>query len=270
MNFVCVTCGAQFAESNSPPSRCAICEDERQYVGLDGQQWTTLDELRQQHLVQFTDEEPGIFSMHIEPKFGIGQRCLLIATAAGNILWDCISLFDSEVIRRIRSAGGLSAICISHPHYYTTMVEWSREFGDVPVYLHADDQRWVMRQDKAVEPWTGETKQLPSGVTIIRCGGHFAGASVLHYAEGAGGRGALFSGDTIQVCPDLRSVSFMYSYPNYIPLSQAAVTRILAAVEPYRFDRIYGAFSKMTIASGAREVVRNSAERYLRFLTAAH
>ena len=25
--------------------------------------------------------------------------------------------------------GGIAAIAISHPHYYTSMVEWSRAFG---------------------------------------------------------------------------------------------------------------------------------------------
>ena len=32
--------------SSAPPGHCPICEDERQYVGPDGQQWTTLDQLR--------------------------------------------------------------------------------------------------------------------------------------------------------------------------------------------------------------------------------
>ena len=46
-NYICVTCGTQFADSQTPPAHCPICEDERQYIGWNGQQWTTLEELRQ-------------------------------------------------------------------------------------------------------------------------------------------------------------------------------------------------------------------------------
>ena len=81
---------------------------------------------------------------------------------------------------------------------------------------------------------------LGPGLTLIRCGGHFRGSTVLHWAESAEGRGVLLSGDTIQVVSDRRYVSFMYSYPNLIPLPSAAVRRILAAVEPWLFERIYG------------------------------
>jgi hypothetical protein len=44
---------------------------------------------------------------------------------------------------------------------------------------------------------------------------------MLHVPQVADGAGALFSGDIIQVVPDRRWVSFMYSYPNLIPLSAA-------------------------------------------------
>ena len=45
MNWVCVICAAQFADSETPPERCPICEDERQYVGAGGQRWTTLADM---------------------------------------------------------------------------------------------------------------------------------------------------------------------------------------------------------------------------------
>jgi hypothetical protein len=32
---ICVTCGVQQADRTDLPERCAICEDERQYVGLE-------------------------------------------------------------------------------------------------------------------------------------------------------------------------------------------------------------------------------------------
>jgi glyoxylase-like metal-dependent hydrolase (beta-lactamase superfamily II) len=204
-------------------------------------------------------------SFTTQPKFGIGQRAFLVNTPDGNILWDCITLLDDGAIQEIRKAGGIAAIAISHPHYYTTMVEWAAVFN-APVFLHDADRDWVMRPDERVVFWRGETKQLWRGATLIRGGGHFEGGTMLHWSAGAEGHGALFSGDIIQVVPDRRWVSFMYSYPNYIPLSAHAVERLTRAVEPFAFDRIYGAFPDMTVMRDGKGAVQRSAERYIRFL----
>lgn len=266
MKAICVTCGTQFQETADFPQNCPICEDERQYVGLGGQQWTTLEDLRGDHSTAITEEEDDLTAFSIEPKFGIGQRAFLIRTGAGNVLWDCISLLDDTALEHIEKLGGLAAIAISHPHYFTCMVEWSGRFGDIPIYLHRDDMKWVMRPDNRIRFREGETADLPGGLKLIRCGGHFEGASVLHWPGGAGNRGALLTGDTIQVVPDRRWVSFMYSYPNYIPLNARAVKRIVEAVQPFAFERIYGAFPHMTVSSGGKRAIERSAERYLNAL----
>lgn len=264
MKAICTTCGVQYPESRDFPDYCRICADERQYIGLEGQKWTTLDDLRQEYKTNFQAEEQGITSLWTEPRFGIGQRAFFIETPEGNVLWDCVSLLDRATIEYVQRLGGISAICISHPHYYTTMVEWSEAFGNAHIYLHRDDAKWVMRPAPSIQFWDGEGKSVAGGLRLIRCGGHFAGATVLHRPGTSGGKGFLFSGDTIQVVPDRRFVSFMWSYPNYIPLDARTVRRIVNAVEPYEFDRIYGAFPKMTVTKGGKESVRRSAERYLR------
>src|SRR5579864_5466531 len=92
---ICVTCGTQFPGTERPPERCPICEDERQYLGLQGQQWIALEDLRTAHRNALYQESPGVWGIGTEPKFAIGQRGLLIQTSTGNILWDCISLIDS-------------------------------------------------------------------------------------------------------------------------------------------------------------------------------
>ncbi len=127
--YICITCGTQFSESAQPPSRCPICEDERQYVNPDGQKWTTLEDLRATHKNVIKPEEAGLYSINTEPKFGIGQRAFLIQTKKGNVLWDCVGLVDDATIQRVNELGGIAEIAISHPHYYTAMVEWSRAFG---------------------------------------------------------------------------------------------------------------------------------------------
>jgi glyoxylase-like metal-dependent hydrolase (beta-lactamase superfamily II) len=263
-NFICTTCGTQYGESDQPPAACAICEDERQYVKATGQNWTTLDKLRLTNRNSLKFKEPGLIGVGIEPHFAIGQRALFLRTPKANVLWDCLSLLDEAVVEALKAMGGISAIAVSHPHYYSYMVEWSRAFGGVPIYLHAADRQWVMRPDKAIVFWEGETRTLAKGLTLVRCGGHFDGGTVLHWAGGANGRGALLTGDIIQVVPDRKHVSFMWSYPNYIPLPASAIERIVKAVESLEYDRVYGAFWDMVIERDGEAVVKQSAERYLR------
>jgi glyoxylase-like metal-dependent hydrolase (beta-lactamase superfamily II) len=266
-NYICKTCGTQFQESAGPPERCPICADERQYIGWGGQQWATLEDLRQEHHNVIKTLEASLTGIGTHPDLAIAQRALLVQAPQGNILWDCISLIDEPTIAVVRALGGISAIAISHPHYYSSMVEWSRAF-DAPVYLHTDDRQWVMRPDRAIHFWEGETKALGEGLTLIRCGGHFPGGTVLHWAAGAGGRGALLSGDILTVVSDRRYVSFMYSYPNLIPLPARQVRKIVQAVEPYPFDRIYGAWWERVVPEGGKEAVMRSAERYIAALEA--
>ena len=192
-HFVCKTCGVQFAaRGDSPPPSCPICEDERQYVPESGQQWTTLDALRADHVNRIAPEGE-LTAIGTEPKFAIGQRALLVPWGERQLLWDCVTLLDDDTAEEVERRGGLAAIAISHPHYYSAMVDWGRRFG-CPVHLHADDAEWVMRPDPVVELWDGERKDLGDGLTLIRCGGHFAGGTVLHWAGGAEGRGALLTG----------------------------------------------------------------------------
>ena len=223
--YICVTCGTQFPPSATPPAACPVCDDERQYVGPAGQSWTTLDKLQCGHRNMFQRLEPNLYGIGSAPQIGIGQRALLIRTPAGNVLWDCVSLLDDATVDIITALGGLQAIAISHPHFYTTMVEWARVFN-VPVHLHAANREWVMRPDPAIQFWEGETKNLLPGIRLTRVGGHFAGSTVLTWDAGADGRGALLSGDMPQVVSDRRYVSFMRSYPNLIPLPAAEVARI--------------------------------------------
>ncbi|MGP0067110.1 MAG: MBL fold metallo-hydrolase [Isosphaeraceae bacterium] len=265
--YLCVTCGTQFSESAQPPAHCPICEDERQYVNPDGQKWATLEDLRASHKNVVRPEEPSLYSVNTEPKFGIGQRAFLIQTAKGNVLWDCVGLIDDATIARIKELGGVAEIAISHPHYYTAMVEWSRAFGGAPIHLHEAERQWVMRPDPCIRYWKGRTLELRDGLTLVSTGGHFEGYQVLHWPAGAGGRGALMAGDQPQICMDPKQVSFMYSYPNYIPLNAPAIRHIMECLDPLPYDRVYGAFfirGKGIVPTQGKEVVRRSAERYLR------
>ena len=262
-HFVCVTCGCQYAESESEPESCKICQDERQYIGFEGQRWTTVDALRRERHNRVETMEPGLTRFGTEPGFAIGQHMFLIESAGGNILWDSITLIDDATVEAILERGTVAAMAISHPHYYSAIVEWSRALGGIPIYIHAADREWVTRPDPAIVFWEEGSRELGDGLTLVHAGGHFAGSAVLHWAAGAGGRGALFAGDTIQVAYDRRWVSFMYSFPNMVPLSASKVRRIVEAVDPFEFERIYSPWLERIVTADGKEVVRRSAERYI-------
>ncbi|TAK22690.1 MAG: MBL fold metallo-hydrolase [Chloroflexota bacterium] len=267
--FICETCGVQHAaradDPGVPPDSCAICSDERQYVGWRGQRWTTLDDLRASRKIEVTPlpDESGAWSIETKPTIAIGQRAVLIQTPVGNLLWDSQSLIDDAAIVRIRELGGIAAIAISHPHFYSAMVEWSHAF-DAPIWLHASDRDWVKRPDRAIRRWHGpEGDPLPgSGLRLVQVGGHFPGCTALVWPAGAAGRGALFCGDMPMVVADRDWLSFMYSYPNLIPMPPVEVDRITTTLLGHRFDRIYSSWPDRVLASGAHDALRRSAARY--------
>ena len=266
--YICVTCGVQQAPSSEAPERCPICEDERQYVRHGGQAWTTLAELAKLgHRVELRELEPGLTGVGAQPTLGIGQRALLVRTPGGNFLWDCFGYIDGKSILAIHAMGGIAGIAMSHPHFYGVMVEWSQAFGGCPIWIPAADREWVQRDDAAIVEWA-DTKEVLPGLTLIQTGGHFEGSAVLHWAAGADGKGALLVGDTMTVVSDVRAVSFMRSYPNLIPLPADEIRRIVAAVRPYSFERIYGGWWERVTRSDGKAAVERSARRYLKWIGA--
>ena len=263
--FLCATCGTSFPEAPRPPEVCAICSDERQFVPRGGQSWTTPDDLAARHSNAWRRHEPGLLSLITVPRFAIDQRAFLVATPAGNVLWDCIANLDPATETLVQALGGLHAIAISHPHYYTRMQDWARAF-EATVHLHADDRAWVMRPDPLVRHFEGETLEIAPGATLIRLGGHFAGGTVLHWADGAAGAGVLLSGDIVQVAQDTARVSFLWSYPNMLPLPARTVRAMAAKLEPWSFARLSNAFEGGDVLADARGVVARSAARYLELL----
>ena len=114
--FICATCGTQYADTDQPPTHCAICEDERQYVGWGGQQWTTHDTLAKKHSIRMEDEA-GLLAIGVTPAFAIDQRSFFLSTDAGNILWEC----QSKLSRQSRNVvGSIASSSLTH----TSMAQW--------------------------------------------------------------------------------------------------------------------------------------------------
>jgi hypothetical protein len=126
-----------------------------------------------------------------------------------------------------------------------------------------------VRKSLRIHFWEGSTLLLWDGLTLINCGGHFEGGTVLYWPAGANGKGALLAGDIITVAQDRRYVSFMRSYPNLIPLGPTAIRRIVEKIEPFSFDHLYGGWWEANVLSDPKAAVTRSAERYLRAIASA-
>jgi len=261
------SCGVQHGETS--PSACPLCEDVRNPLGHgDRHRWTTLAQLRADHRNVFR-EDNGFVGVGTEPSVGFGQRALLVPWQGSNLLWDCVTLFDEETATEIERRGGLAGIAVSKPHYHGSMVEWAQRF-DCPIHLHEGDRGWVMREDPRVRYWSGDRHDLGEGLTLVHTGGHFAGAQVLHVAP----RSALLVGDTVVTCLDPDWVSFHLAWAQLpgggkaqlLPLDEYAVRRIAQALRPYSFEILLSAWWEQAVPRGADEMVRRSAERYVRAL----
>jgi glyoxylase-like metal-dependent hydrolase (beta-lactamase superfamily II) len=259
MITLCKACGTSYEIADSHPEHCKICADERQYIPVTGQKWVDFDAVRASHSNKWKQVESDLFSIESIPDFAIGQRAFILRTPEGNILWDCIANLDDATKTLISAIGGLKAIAISHPHYYTTMQDWAAEF-DAPIYLHASDSEWIMRDSPYITLWEGDSHKLTADVRLIRLGGHFAGGTVLHWTRGDG---VLLSGDILQVTPGANAVSFMWSYPNMLPLSAATVSDMTRRLSDVKFAQLYGAFEGKDMTENADEIVRRSGEKYI-------
>ena len=266
MNYICETCGVQHESSIEVPEECKICGEERQYISSKGQTWTTLETMIKVGTYKntFHVEEERLYSIITNPSFGIGQTAYLIKDKGFNLLWDCITYIDQPTMSQINDLGGIDAIALSHPHYYSSQVEWAEAFN-APIYIHEDDREWVTRPSEHIVFWSGESFELQEGVVLQRIGGHYKGGTILEWQNGNSQKGILLTGDIIRVVADRQWVSFMYSYPNFIPLPSRTVERIAGRVKEFKFTRLYDAFNRI-INEEAEQKVQESATRYVEAL----
>ena len=253
MITLCKACGTSYEVADALPEHCDICQDERQYVPATGQEWVDFAALCASHTNKWRQHDSTLLSIRTVPGFAIDQRAFILRTPEG------IATLDDATKMLITSLGGLKAIAISHPHYYTTMQDWADEFN-APIYLHANDRKWVMRDSPWIKFWDGDTLELTRDVSVIRLGGHFAGGCVLHWARD---EGVVLSGDIVQVTPGAHAVSFMWSYPNMLPLPAATVSDITHRLSTVKFKQLYGAFEGKDITKNADDIVQRSGEKYV-------
>jgi len=259
---ICNTCGTQFLGEKQLNELCPICNDDRQFVPEEGQSWTNLDELKRKHTVKITQFTDSLYSLTVTPGFAIGQRAFLILSPHGNILWDCIPLLDEPTIDFIKSKGGLKAIALSHPHFYSTMNEWAAVF-DCPIYIHQNDSEFIFNRGPHVQLWGGDSEQLWDGIKLVNIGGHFPGSSILHIASLSPG-GSIFCGDTFYLAPSKRFIAVMYSYPNRIMLAKKEFLSVYKKSSDLEFDTFHGAsFEGQSLFGNANDVFTASMKNYM-------
>jgi hypothetical protein len=261
-SFICVTCGTQYAPTTQPPEVCPVCVDDRQHVGDDGQQWTTHEQLTAT-LHNRVEHDGDLLGIGVHERFAIPQRALLIQTDIGNIMWDCISVITPAATDAINDLGGIDLIAISHPHFYSSMVEWSEAFGGAPILLHDADRNWIRRTSDHVRTWSGDRHRLSPTVQLIHTPGHFPGSSVLHWTAAPNGRSVLLTGDSLHVTADRRHISIMHSVPNYIPVAPGVITDVRGRLAGVEFDDLYGFTWGLNVTGDARQAVDASFNRYL-------
>lgn len=271
--LICTACGTQYPTADRQQrSRCFICDDPRQFTPPSGQSFTTLGSMVSslagyRNVFRRYDRDDRLTFIYTTPKFAIGQRCVLVRTPAGNILWDCVTLLDDATVAEVNRLGGIHAIVISHPHYYSTHLQWARAFG-CSVYLAAEDSQWLAQTDPSrqlfLEPGTRELELgLPggnkTGAVALKLGGHFPGSMVLLFA------GHLLVADTLLTTPagigswesdaagnkreghlgrpqGANSFAFMWSIPNMIPLSPDDISQMWDVLGKHEFQSTHGAF----------------------------
>ena len=265
--WICETCAVETADQERPPELCEICDDERQWVPEGGSRWTSEEAQRSNgaHIV-ISAVEPQLWGLRVEPTIGIGQQMMVVRTPEGTVLFDCLGYVDDAAVEFVRGLGPTLAIGASHPHMYGVQTQWAQAL-DVPVLIAERDREWVRRTERV--EFYDDRREVAPGLTLHRVGGHFRGQAVLEWATGNEGKGVLLAGDAIFTNPDRRTVSFMRSYPNRLPLSGNVVQRLAGQVEQLHFDRLYNNFGAV-VPQDAKAIIRYSADRHTAWVRGDH
>ncbi|WVR03655.1 hypothetical protein IAU60_000650 [Kwoniella sp. DSM 27419] len=279
---ICTACGTQY--STPQKGDCVICADPRQAVPASGQEWTSLSSLARdgrKHRLLVDDEDERISMIVTEPGFAINQTPILVETSVGSYIWDCAAFLSLPLVGHLSTLRKpLKGIAISHPHFFSTSLTWSRAL-QVPLYLCEDDKEWYQRsgditEGDQVEWWTGE-KVLSQGLKLVQCGGHFPGSAVLYWdrlAEPAPPKGDLptkptpvtgiiLTADTIMVQPTQKGFSFIWSVPNMIPLRPRSILAINERLKTLAFAQATSSWPYRWIRADAKKVLEESTTAYL-------
>ncbi|KDQ06584.1 hypothetical protein BOTBODRAFT_39495 [Botryobasidium botryosum FD-172 SS1] len=289
--LICITCGNQFpvtstADIAPAPHKCRVCEDPRQFVPATGQEWTTYQKLLDadtKNKFMPIDEDDRIVRILTDPGVGISQTPIILRTPRGIAIWDCCAFLDpstvSDILAMTSAEQPLLGIFISHPHFYGSSLTWARALG-CSIYVHERDREWWLREDGLEDGrvvwWNGTKLDIVEGLSVIRCGGHFDGSSVMHWdrsssKDNAAGdasaphptSGVVLCSDTFGIAPDRRTVTFLWSYPNMLPLPPQEVTKVWSALRPLQFEDAYSSWPGVQLNGEARKKVLDGARRFI-------
>lgn len=270
---ICVTCGVQYSTDSEWVKRkeCKICLDERQYVGIKGQEWTTLSKLQKSHKNIFEkSRDDNLTFFKTDPKFAIGQRAIIVPLSDGYVIWDCITLIDEETISHLKSFGKCHGIVISHPHYYDCSVEFAKALN-TKVLVSRLDKEWIMRPDE-IEKTIELIDDLEiQNAKVLIVGGHFDGSAVLYIPSHGG---TLLTGDSIKIAVGGKNITALYSYPQMLPLGVKAFANIFNKISTLQYRTLHDGWDTISdtktpnnpLGKTAKQIVDYSARRYIECL----
>ncbi|WVW81997.1 hypothetical protein I302_104002 [Kwoniella bestiolae CBS 10118] len=280
---ICKACGTQYPASFDIQRNCVICEDPRQYVPATGQEWTNMAELGEgrKHVLLQDEEDGRVTMIGCEPGFAINQTPILIETAEGSYIWDCSAFISLPLIGHLsKLKKPLKGIAISHPHFFSTSLTWSRALK-VPLYVCEDDKEWYQRLSDSKDDdqviWWKDEQELGRGVKVVQCGGHFPGSSILYWdrlseppppkdslpTKPTPVSGIIFTADTLMVQPTQLSFAFIWSVPNMIPLRPHSILSIQDRLKSLSFAQATSSWPNKWIRQDAKQILEQSVITFL-------
>lgn len=272
---ICVACMTQYS---TPRSECPICLDPRQFVPATGQSWTSLRKLAEEkhtNKIVADQQDERVCFILTEPSTGIGQTPILIKTSRATYMWDCNAFLSENLFNQLTTMQPpLKAIAISHPHFFSTSLTWSRCLK-VPLILAAADKHWFQRLSDVKEgeiEWVHNVASLEDGVTMIQCGGHFPGSSVLHWDRSLEPEfesdkhcrtGIILCSDTAMIQPTQQGFTFQWSVPNMIPLNPHEMKGIADRLRDVPFEQATSTWPHRFVRKNAREILLDSIQKQL-------
>ena len=177
--WFCTNCGFWQRHFETPPS-CPLCLDSRHVLPTDGWRFLDVERARAAYPMHWRELEPDVWVYWNEPVEGIGARCYLNVSEAGNFMFEGAAIFSDEALAHIESLGGIDVLSASHPHSYGALWQLQDRFAP-ELALHPGDLGWWAA---FCVSWTfDERLAVLPGVELHRTGGHFEGHTVAWLAE---------------------------------------------------------------------------------------
>lgn len=235
--YLCTNCGF-WQQHSAVPSTCPVCLDFRHTPPGDGFRFWAPETVQRETRTVWAGDDNGVVTFSTDPLIGIGPSGYLVRHPEGNVFFDGTAYYSPDALDFIASLGGIKWLSASHPHAYGALWQLQERFAPT-VAIQVEDLPWTNAFSTA---WPfDERLELAPALTLFHTGGHFAGHSVLYWAD----RQTLFAGDMLKFHADNRLLTGLSTHKGFnrrIPMSHAEVRRYRDVVQDLDFETVYTSF----------------------------